>query len=108
MYYVAFFIDLKRNLIVPKQWIQNIKLHKEKFYNNGVNSGQIFTCFYTNQQEAFEQDGLPCGKFHPNFSARVSQSLNGEGLFGVNLKAFKGIYLKTHISKVAKKSKYIY
>lgn len=97
MYFVAFFIDLKRNVIVPKQWIHNIKSHKEKFYNHSVNSGQVFTCFYTNQRKAFAEDGLPIGTFQPNFAARFSNALNGDGLFRVKLKAFKGIYLEFHI-----------
>lgn len=94
MYYVAFFLDLKKNIIVPKQWIKDIKLNKEKFYNYGVNCSQVFTCFYTNQPGAFDQDGLPNGEFHANFSARVSKTLDGDGLFRINLKTFKGTSIK--------------
>lgn len=104
MYYVAFFIDLKKNFIVPKQWIQNIKSHKEKFYNNGVNSNQVFTCFYTNHPDAFDEDGLPNGLVQANFLARASKTLNGDGLFRVNLKTFKGISIKI-ISQIIENNK---
>lgn len=93
MYYVAFFKDLKKNFIVPKQWIKGIKAHKEKFYNNGLNSTQIFMCFYTNEPNAFEENGLPDGKYQPNFEARVSFALDGEGLYRGQLKAYKGIFI---------------
>lgn len=92
MYYVVFLVDLKKSVIVPKQWIKDIKSHKEKFYNRSLNSAQIFACFYTNEKEAFDKDGLPSGKFSPNFAARASKTLNGEGLFRVQLKTFKGNY----------------
>lgn len=95
MYWVVYFIDLKKNIIVPKQWIENIKSHKEKFYNKSLNSAQIFTCYYTNQNEAFEEDGLPNGKFNPNFAARASKTLDGEGLYRVKLKAYKGIFVNS-------------
>lgn len=90
MYYVAFFIDMKKNMIVPKQWIRDIKLHKEKFYNHSLNSGQVFECFYTNQIEAFDVDGLPRRTFQPNFEARVAKKIDGDGLFRIRLKAYKG------------------
>lgn len=48
-------------------------------------------CFYTNRREAF-QNGLPSGQFQPNFAARLSKSLEGDGLFHVKLKTFKGTY----------------
>lgn len=91
MYYVAFFIDLKKNKIVPKQWIRNIKHHKEKFYNNGLNCTQIFTTFYTTNDNAFDEHGLPNVDYPPNFEANASTNLDGDGLFRINLKVYKGI-----------------
>lgn len=90
MYYVVFFKDLKKNYIVPKQWIKDIKLHKEKFYNNSVNHSQTFMCFYTNNPDAFDDDGIPKGNFPPNFDADVRTELDVEGLFHVKLKVYKG------------------
>lgn len=90
MYYVAFFIKLKKNLIVPKQWLQDIKSHKEKFINKSLNSMQKFTCFYTTNEAAFDDDGLPKGDFPPNFNGHFSENLDGDGLFEVKLKAYRG------------------
>lgn len=90
MYYVVFFEDLKKNFIVPKQWIKDIKSHKEKFYNNSLNCVQAFTCFYTNNPNAFDDFGLPKGNYIPKFDIQVRNDLNGEGLFHVKLKAYKG------------------
>lgn len=104
MYYIAFFIDWKKNLIVPKQWIKDIKKHKEKFYNKSLNSSQKFTCFYTNDPGAFGDDDLPNGNFAPNFNLRLTDNLNdsGSGLFLVQLRAYRG-KLKVSIKPIAKK-----
>lgn len=115
MFYVVFFVDLKKNFIVPKQWIKNIKLHKEKFYNNSLNSNQIFTCFYTNNEGAFDEEGLPKGDFLPNFTLPLRCSFDGadddevSGLFRVKLKAFKGNkinYLRRKSNRLAKRIEY--
>lgn len=84
MYYVAFFTELNKNLIVPKQWIKDIKMHKEKFYNNSLNRSQKFTCFYTNNAAAFDDDGIPNGDFVPNFGLGFAQN------FRIKLKAYRG------------------
>lgn len=90
MYYIAFFDGLKKNLIVPKQWLKDIKLHKEKFYNNSLNRSQKFVCFYTNNSDAFDDEGVPNGNFAPNFDLDFAENVNGDGLFHVKLKAYKG------------------
>lgn len=78
MYYVVFFVDLTKNFIVPKQWIKDIKLHKEKFYNFSLNSNQIFTCYYTNNEDAFDADGLPKSDFPPNFAAPMRNDFDDD------------------------------
>lgn len=90
MYYIVYLKDWKKNVIVPKQWIKDVKLHKEKFYNNSVNSSQIFTCFYTNNPNAFDQDGFPQDTYAPDFQARFCDGSNDEGLYRVQLRAYKG------------------
>lgn len=76
---------MKQNLIVPKQWIKDIKKHKEKFYNNSVNSTQVHTCFYTNNPNAFRD-----GNFPANFDLPARINLDGDGVFEVKIKAYKG------------------
>lgn len=88
MYYIAYFLELKKNIIVPKQWIKDIKLHKEKFYNNSLNRTQTFTCYYTNDRNAFDDDDFPKGNFPANFQAGFRSDLNDEGLFRVKLKYY--------------------
>lgn len=97
MYFVAFFVDLKKSFIVPKQWIKDVKLHKAKFYNNGLNGVQTFSCFYSNETHAFEEDGLPNPSYQPNFdSLPQSTSLNGQGMFRVKLrKCFGKLFTKS-------------
>lgn len=103
MYFIAFFKDLKKNLIVPKQWIKDIKLHKEKFYNNSLNRSQTFTCFYTDNPNAFDDDGLPIGNFVPNFDAKihVGTQIDGDSLFRIQLVTYKG---KLKVDAVEKKN----
>lgn len=88
MYYVAYFLALKKNIIVPKQWIKDIKLHKEKFYNNSLNRSQTFTCYYTNDQTAFDDDNFPKGDFPANFEVGFRDNFDDEGLFRVKLKHY--------------------
>lgn len=90
MYYIVFFKDLNKSLIVPKLWLKDIKIHKEKFYNNSLNRAQTFVCFYTTNPMAFDDIGLPKGDFPPNFQERFRGDLNGDGLYLVKLKAYKG------------------
>lgn len=94
MYYIAFFKDFKKNKIVPKQWIKDIKLHKEKFINNSLNSAQTFISFYTNNPFAFDDDGVPNGNFAPDFNAPLRCNFQeGDllcGLYRIKLKAYKG------------------
>lgn len=90
MYYIAYFEDLKKSLVTPKQWIRDIKQHKEKFYNNSLNRSQTFYAFYTNNPNAFSDDGLPKNEFPPNFAANLRTDLNGDGLFKIKLKHCSG------------------
>lgn len=92
MFWIVYFESLKKNAIVPKQWIKDIKLHKEKFYNNGLNSNQTFICFYTNHRDAFDDDGLPKGSFAPNFQLGIRTDLLSEGLYSIKLKGYRGNY----------------
>lgn len=94
MFWVVYFEDLKKNVIVPKQWIKDIKLHKEKFYNNSLNSAQTFTCFHTQNPVAFDDVGWPMGSFAPNFDAKMCTDYAGEGLYRIKLKAYRGNYEK--------------
>lgn len=60
-------------------------------------------CYYTNEKDAFDQDGLPNGQYQPNFAARVLQTLDGDGLYRVQLKTYKGnliIYEFIRISSI--------
>lgn len=100
MYYIVYLKDWKKNVIVPKQWIKDVKLHKEKFYNNSVNSSQIFTCFYTNNPNAFDQDGFPQDTYAPDFQARFCDDRMMKGYIVYNFehtKVRKGVFAPLHL-----------
>lgn len=56
-----------------------------------MNSNQEFTCFYTDNKDAFDDFGLPNGDFPPNFDAIRRTELNsGDGIYKVKLRGYKG------------------
>lgn len=88
MFFIAYFPRIKKNVIVPLNWVKGIDDHKEKFWNYGVNSTQTFLCFYTNDPNAFDGN-VPQNNFPPKFGSRMRSDLNGDGCFIANLKKFK-------------------
>lgn len=96
MYFVVYLSTLKRNVILPAEWIQNVEDHFEKFMNCSINSTQRFLCYYTTKDEAFI-DGKPNKDYMPDFDLAILQEVNSnesfEGCFHGKLKKFKGKFL---------------
>lgn len=93
-YFVVYLNILKRNVILPASWIQNIDIHYEKFINNGLNSSQTYRCFHTTNEDAFIE-GRPDGEYHVDFSLRLIEEgnlENYEGCFLGKIKKFKRSY----------------
>lgn len=92
MYFIAYIKSMKKNIIVPKTWILDVKKHKEKFMDKGLNGNQIFICFYTNDPTAFEND-VPLKDYPPNFTAPFRRDFNGPGRYKVHLKKYRSKYI---------------
>lgn len=89
MYFVVHFLKSGRNVVVPKTWIENIDEHWEKFINNSINRNQTFVCYYTENYEAYDEEGKPNGAFEPDFSLRVDPRFPNEGAYRVKLICYK-------------------
>lgn len=87
---VAYFTRIKINRIVPVKWIEDVESHLEKFWNGGLNSAQIFTCYFTNNADAFDIFGVPISCFEPNFDVPFRDDSNADGRFTIKLKAYRG------------------
>lgn len=68
MYFVVFLPALKKNVVLPAEWIYNVGDHLEKFINNGLNKNQWFLCYYTTKEAAFNDDHQPNKDAIPDFS----------------------------------------
>lgn len=95
-YFVVYFELFKQNKIVPSKWIEKIDDHIEKFLNYGLNSSQRFRCYYTDNSNAFDENGCPKGDWEPNFNLEIVQNSNGggpsNGCYVVKLMKFKREY----------------
>lgn len=68
MYFVVFIHASKQYHIIPSTWIQEIDANWQKFVNNGLNSNQKYTFFYSECQGALNGDGEPNMDYAPNFT----------------------------------------
>lgn len=93
MYFIVFLIAPKKNVVIPYTWIFGVNQHIEKFMNNGVNSNQEFLAFYTNNNAAFDDNGIPRDDYQANFQASFSEVLptkpSTDGLYRCYIRKFK-------------------
>lgn len=90
MFFVVYLRALKKNVILPAEWILDIENHLEKFINNSINRSQKFLCYYTSNDAAF-LNGCPDADFKPNFSlAMITENSIGafDGCFIGKLNRF--------------------
>lgn len=89
MYFVVFIVGAKTNVVVPHSWIKEIDSHLEHLINNGLNSNVKFDIFWSNNPQAFNNDGIPLGSYQPiAFNTCASQFPN-EGWYKGQIKRFK-------------------
>lgn len=93
MYFVAYFIEAKVYKVVPHSWIKNVSQHLEKFMNNGLNSNQMYTVYWTNSADAYDDNGIPKTSFRPNFDSVGGGKFPEDGLYRCYLKRFKGMVI---------------
>lgn len=86
-------INLKESLILPTSWIQDIDDHLEKFINRSLNTAQRFLCFYTNDENAFEENGEPKFDYPANFSLQLRNDFDAPCCFMAKLKHFKSNFV---------------
>lgn len=96
MFFIAYFIDAKVHVIVPKTWVFEIDKHWEKFVNRSINRNQKFLCFYSEESDAtIYREGLgyePNGNFIADFSLPKIKDFPRKGLYEANLFHFKCKY----------------
>lgn len=89
MYFVVFLLDIKKNITVPHTWIRNINCHLESFINNGLNCNRNFYTFWTDDDEAFDNNGLPREEYPVNNEASERSIYPNEGWYQCRMKKFR-------------------
>lgn len=89
MYFVVFIRALKQYQIIPTTWVQEIDANWQKFVNNGLNSNQEYTFFYSEQHGAFSDEGKPNIDYVPNFTNEI-RLFPEEGCYYGNILKFFG------------------
>lgn len=74
MYYVVYLLQPEQNVVIPINWVQDIDKQWEKFVNYGLNSTQKYMCYWSNEKEAVDENGMPNSAFKANF--HTGQSVN--------------------------------
>lgn len=80
MFFVMYLPTLKKNVIIPIEWINDVENHVEKFINNGLNRNQWFLCYYTTNPTAFVDD-QPNKNYIPDFTLALVTKFNPNGEF---------------------------
>lgn len=80
MYFVVRLEILKKNVVLPSAWINEIDKHFEKFVNKSLNCSQKFVCYYTTNETAFD-NGRPKCEIMPDLSADLVTEINPDGSY---------------------------
>lgn len=64
MYFVVYFVNAKKYLVIPKYWVFDHGVALEKFINYSLNSNQKHMCYFAND---VDQDSMLWHE--PNFDA---------------------------------------
>lgn len=112
MYFVAHVLNNGTHIVVPKTWILSIDDHWEKFVNNSINRNQKFLCFYTERDEAMDEEGKPSVEYVPNFQLHVDPQFPTEGCYLTKLVLYKGRFqvlnICIYLCKADLKCKFFY
>lgn len=81
--------SIKRNRVVPHQWIKDVSQHLESFINNGLNNNQTSSVFWTDRTDAFDENGKPKHLFKPNVDAGYGYNFPEEGFYECQLVKFR-------------------
>lgn len=86
MYFIAYFLQPKKHHVIPYKWVSGINY--ESIINNGINRNIKFRAFYTNNQDAFDEHGIPRPNYDPDANAR-GQIFPNDGWYFCQIRKFK-------------------
>lgn len=97
MYFIVFVQQIERNLVVPYAWVRGINLGTdqiiETFVNVGVNSNRRHLVYWTDQDDAFNSDGIPLSDFIPslipNQRGAIASIFPNEGWYYCYIRRFR-------------------
>lgn len=90
MYFVAFFLQVKKHFVVPYKWIRG--LDYERLMNYGLNRNIKFHAFWTDDENAFDEHGVPRINYMPDLNA-CGTVFPAAGWYSCQIKKFKGIVI---------------
>lgn len=88
MFFIAFFIQTKEHRVVPYKWIRGVQY--EQLINYGLNPHRKFNAFWTDNKDAFDENGVARCNYPVNLDANGTIFPN-EGWYLCHIKRFKGI-----------------
>lgn len=86
MYFVVYILENSAFAIIPQNWIRDFSQHHEKFLNNGINSSQVFICYWNEQKEARNAN------LEPNFNLPLGEEFPSTGNYLCKLIKAKSDY----------------
>lgn len=95
MYFVVFIHENRKYFIVPSSWIKEIDSNWQKFINNGVNTNQVFTVFYSESRDAMDEHGKPNSDYAAKFSDEMKK-FPEEGCYFANILKYFGKFSCTY------------
>lgn len=90
MYFVVFFLQAKKHYVIPYKWVRDIDYERIIIY--GVNKNIKFHAFGTNDENAFDDHGVPRSNYIPNPNAH-GQVFPDDGWYLCHIRRFKGIII---------------
>lgn len=76
-------------MVIPTKWVYQNERQWEKFVNIGLNTNQTHRVFYTENQLAYDQSGVPLSDFEVNFDLNAT-TFPEEGCYDGKLIKFYG------------------
>lgn len=87
MYFVVFFLEVKQHRVCPFKWVRG--LNYEHIVNNGLDRNRKFQAFWTNNDNAFDEHGVPKRNYIPDPTA-FSLAFPNTGWYECKIRKFKG------------------
>lgn len=70
MYFVVYLVEPEKYAVIPTSWIYDPRNEIwNKFVNTGLNSSQMYLCYWASDENSAEYIGAPQLNVEPNFMA---------------------------------------